>query len=58
MPQRIIAGQYELQEALGRGAVGQVWRARDRRLRRMVAVKLAGRTMSFSSRWNWRRAGR
>jgi eukaryotic-like serine/threonine-protein kinase len=40
MPERTIANRYELQEPLGRGAVGQVWRAWDERLRRMVAVKV------------------
>jgi eukaryotic-like serine/threonine-protein kinase len=40
MPERTIANRYELHEPLGRGAVGQVWRAWDERLSRMVAVKV------------------
>ncbi len=37
-PQRL--GKYELQEPLGRGGMGEVWKARDTQLRRYVAIKL------------------
>lgn len=38
--QGLLADRYELQELLGRGAMGEVWRARDHLLGRPVAVKL------------------
>lgn len=36
---RVIAGQYQLLERIGQGGMGVVWRARDMRLDREVAVK-------------------
>jgi tRNA A-37 threonylcarbamoyl transferase component Bud32 len=35
-----LAGRYVLQERLGQGAVGEVWRARDGVLSRSVAIKV------------------
>jgi serine/threonine protein kinase len=38
--QVLIAGRYRLRDAIGRGAMGEVWRAFDETLGRPVAVKL------------------
>jgi serine/threonine protein kinase len=39
MSGRVIAGRYRLDDPIGRGAMGVVWRARDELLDRDVAVK-------------------
>ncbi|NYI05392.1 serine/threonine-protein kinase [Allostreptomyces psammosilenae] len=36
----VFAGRYELVDPIGRGGVGEVWRAWDHRLRRYVAAKI------------------
>jgi serine/threonine-protein kinase len=54
-PKRTIAGRYELQEQIGGGGMAAVWRARDNRLDREVAVKLMrdelGESREFAARF-------
>jgi hypothetical protein len=40
-PGQVIAGQYQLEEKIGSGGMGIVWRATDRQLDRVVAMKRA-----------------
>jgi serine/threonine protein kinase len=39
VPGQLILGRYELRQVLGRGGAGTVWKAEDRQLGRIVAIK-------------------
>jgi serine/threonine-protein kinase len=44
-----LGGNYLLQKRLGRGGMGDVWSARDRRLERWVALKILGEELSHDA---------
>jgi serine/threonine protein kinase len=50
-PAPIILGRYRLHQRLGTGAFGTVWRARDERLEREVAVKILARERVVGGRF-------
>ena len=53
----VLADRYRLEAPLGRGATAHVWRARDRDLGRVVAVKLLGDVVDPELRARFGREG-
>ena len=54
-PGELIAARYRLEAAIGAGGGGAVWRARDEKLGRAVAIKLLQTGLEPSERSRFRR---
>jgi tRNA A-37 threonylcarbamoyl transferase component Bud32/tetratricopeptide (TPR) repeat protein len=50
-PGFILGGRYELEEALGMGGAGRVYRARDRYVKATVAVKILRGDRAIDKKW-------
>ena len=47
--ERVLSAHYELDSEIGRGGMGVVYRARDRRLKRHIAIKVLPPELAFQS---------